>query len=68
MLRVMGSNSVSFSFDSYFCFDPQKKAFNPIALRKAKIVDNFGLSECNMVEGRSHIRKDLFPREANRKS
>ena len=23
--------------------------FNPIALRKAKIVYNFGLSECNMV-------------------
>ena len=23
--------------------------FNPVALRKAKIVCNFGLSECNMV-------------------
>ena len=27
-------------------FDP---SFNPIALRKAKIVCNFGLSECNKV-------------------
>ena len=25
--------------------------FNPIALRKAKIVYNFDLSECNMVKG-----------------
>ena len=25
------------------------KSFNPIALRKAKIVNNFGLSECNGV-------------------
>ena len=25
--------------------------FKPIALRKAKIVYNFGLSECNRVEG-----------------
>ena len=25
--------------------------FNPIALRKAKIVYNFGLSECNRVKG-----------------
>ena len=24
--------------------------FNPIALRKAKIVHNFGLSECNRVK------------------
>ena len=24
--------------------------FNPISLRKAKIVHNFGLSECNRVE------------------
>ena len=26
-------------------------SFNPIALRKAKIVCNFGLSECNRVKG-----------------
>ena len=25
--------------------------FNPVALRKAKIVYNFGLSECNRVNG-----------------
>ena len=27
------------------------QTFNPIALRKAKIVCNFGLSECNRVKG-----------------
>ena len=27
----------------------EKYVFNPIALRKAKIVCNFGLSECNRV-------------------
>ena len=26
------------------------KSYNPIALRKAKIVYNFGLSECNRVK------------------
>ena len=26
------------------------KAFNPSALRKAKIVYNFGLSECNRIK------------------
>ena len=26
---------------------PNTSSFNPIALRKAKIVYNFGLSECN---------------------
>ena len=48
--------------------------FNPIALRKAKIVCNFGLSECNrviknynfIIEGISLVRwksgiLDLFP-------
>ena len=29
----------------------QVTVFNPIALRKAKIVYNFGLSECNRVKG-----------------
>ena len=29
-----------------------KSDFNPIALRKAKIVYNFGLSECNRVNDR----------------
>ena len=28
-----------------------KFTFNPTALRKAKIVYNFGLSECNRVKG-----------------
>ena len=35
-----GSNSIIFLSQS----------FNPIALRKAKIVCNFGLSECNRVK------------------
>ena len=30
----------------------QIHSFNPIALRKARIVYNFGLSECNRVENR----------------
>ena len=29
--------------------------FNPSALRKAKIVNNFGLSECSKVKSRSHF-------------
>ena len=29
----------------------QDQSFNPIALRKAKIVYNFGLSECNRIKG-----------------
>ena len=29
----------------------KKLSLNPIALRKAKIVYNFGLSECNRVKG-----------------
>ena len=34
---------------------PKKKEFtlNPIALREAKIVYNFGLSECNSVKGKN---------------
>ena len=28
----------------------KEKLFNPIALRKAKIVYNFGLSECNRLK------------------
>ena len=35
--------------------------FNPIALRKAKIVCNFGLSECNRVEVQKHILPGLQP-------
>ena len=29
---------------------PNKMEFNPIALRKAKIVYNFGISECNRMK------------------
>ena len=34
---------------------------NPIALRKAKIVCNFGLSECNRVKVQKHILPVLQP-------
>ena len=30
------------------------KLVNPIALRKAKIVSNFGLSECNRIKNKPH--------------
>ena len=44
-----GHNSVPFSF---FPSPHNAGHFNPIALRKAKIVFNFGLSECNRVKGK----------------
>ena len=31
--------------------------FNPIALRKAKTVCNFGLSECNRVKEQKELKK-----------
>ena len=35
----------------FFLFEPSNaNVINPIALRKAKIVYNFGLSECNWVK------------------
>ena len=46
-------------------------SFNPIALRKAKIAYNFGLSECNRVKGRPNRvkgRPNLFSKEASRNS
>ena len=42
--------------------------FNPIALRKAKIVFNFDLSECNRVKGRSTSGRGSLPRKAIGKS
>ena len=33
-----------------------ESVFNPIALRKAKIVCNFGLCECNRVKGKNFFR------------
>ena len=36
------------------------KVLNPIALRKAKIVYNFGLSECNRVKLWDKKKKELF--------
>ena len=47
----------------YFCLPFQwRSTFNPIALRKAKIVYNFGLSEYNRVKERiSNSSKLAFP-------
>ena len=36
---------------------------NPIALRKAKIVYNFGLSECNRVKTHTHLYLDFSKTE-----
>ena len=33
----------------YYLYNDRYRIINPIALRKAKIVYNFGLSECNKV-------------------
>ena len=33
---------------------------NPTSLRKAKIVCNFGLSECNRVKGQNLLTRKLF--------
>ena len=42
-----GTKSIFESGNSYYAV---WTLFNPIALRKAKIVYNFGLSECNRVK------------------
>ena len=42
--------------------------FNPIALRKAKIVYNFGISECNRVKSRPLSGRVSLQREANKKA
>ena len=58
----MRSNSATFILATLYNEDQllnKIHSFNPIALRKAKIVYNFGLSECNRVKRR--------PRIANRK-
>ena len=36
---------------------------NTTALRKAKLVCNFGLSECNMVKHVTHVSAELTVRE-----
>ena len=36
------------------------KPFNPIALKKAKIVYNFGLTECNRVKRGVHFQRKEF--------
>ena len=38
-------------------FYPASNNVNPIALRKAKIVCNFGLSECNRVKGKNQMEQ-----------
>ena len=40
----------------------KRVCFNPFALRKAKIVNNFGLSECSRVKGKNLLLKEqIFP-------
>ena len=51
-----GMRTILFKFkDNYSLtdkkFNPSFRVFNPIALRKAKVVYNFGLSECSRVKG-----------------
>ena len=43
-----------------FLLEEKIVAFNPFALRKAKIVYNFGLSECNRVKSRLICRRSVF--------
>ena len=46
----------------------QTLTFNSIALRKAKIVYNFGLSECNRVKITPYFGSASLSGEGNRKS
>ena len=41
-------------FKGFFFFD-----MNPTAIRKAKIVYNFGLSECNRIKKTNEFSKDI---------
>ena len=47
-----------FFFVFVFFLDKRNKGsnINPIAVRKAKIVYNFGLSECNRVKGKNLLQ------------
>ena len=68
-----GSNFVSFvaslfRVNSSFLCCPRSKFFNPIALRKAKIVYNFGLYECNRVKSFRNFRNVSSTIEALGKS
>ena len=53
----MGNNSTGFIYAYLICRDQVLKDFvvNPITLRKAKIISNFGLSECNRVKNSNHF-------------
>ena len=60
--------STTFTWGNHFCVFlfvslghetlPNESIFNPIALRKAKIVYNSGLSECNRVKGMNLLPKE----------
>ena len=66
---IRGSNSTIFIFASllFKLAKWRSLSFNPFALRKAKIVYNFGLSECNRVKSRLFYRRLLVSREVNKK-
>ena len=65
-----------FAFTSKKALPKKRSTLNPNALRKAKIVYNFGLSECNRVKGRNLfiveqtllLRADQFRRETKMKT
>ena len=52
MVELLSLKDYQFTFKAFFYVDVSIH-FNPIVLRKAKIVYNFGLSECNMVNTHS---------------
>ena len=49
-LRTKSLNEAFLEMQQHTCTNNLWRCFNPIALRKAKIVYNFGLSECNRVK------------------
>ena len=62
-----GESAIPFSFPSQLKWK-HILSFNPLALRKAKIVYNSGLSECKRVKSRSYFRGTLLRSKAIRKS
>ena len=55
LLEVLDNGVTELGFNVPPTYSERKPWFNPIALRKAKIVRNFGLSECNGVKVSSKI-------------
>ena len=52
-MKILTVHTMSFSVRSAYNYDVRSdkiKYFNPIALRKTKVVYNFGLSECNRIK------------------